>query len=105
MEAFQFHPELFDVRNQVMAVLANGGFTWLSDFSSVDLLHDVYGLEVCGIPNQKNAQAIQRLLRKALPSWPCSYIQLKDFGDRDIGWKVVISRDPEDFKDKWQHVG
>ena len=68
VEAFQFHPELFDVRNEVTEALADGGFTWLSHFGSVDLLHDVYGVEVCGIPLECDARAIERLLRKTLPS-------------------------------------
>jgi hypothetical protein len=104
VDAFEFHPELFDVRNEALEALADGGYTWLSDFSSVDLLHDIYGLEVCGIPEQRDAQAIERLLRQLLPSWGHSRMMLKDYGDRDLGWKVVVSRDPEDYEDRWQRV-
>ena len=42
MERFAFHPELFELRNAVLEMLADQGFAWLSEFSSIDLLHDVY---------------------------------------------------------------
>jgi len=41
MEPFRFAPELFEVRNDVLAKLSDAGYEWLSHFSAVDPLHDL----------------------------------------------------------------
>jgi hypothetical protein len=94
--SFQFHPELFDHRNAALEALDEHGLVWLSDFSSVDLLHDVFGLEVCGIAERSDAMRIKRILTRLFADWPHSHIGLKDYGDRDLGWKVIVHRDMED---------
>ena len=95
MEPFEFHPELFELRNSVLELLADHGFAWLSDFGSVDLLHDVYGVEVCGIRQESDAHAIGDLLRELFPSWRYSARCIsKDSSTREPGRKVTISRDP-----------
>jgi hypothetical protein len=104
MEPFAFHPELFELRNDVLEMLADHGFAWLSDFGSVDLLHDVYGLEVCGIRDESDARTIEALLRKRFASWVHSRRYYKDGRTREPGWKVIISRDPEDLGDRWDRV-
>jgi hypothetical protein len=104
MESFAFHPELFEFRTIALEMLADQGFVWLFDFGSVDILHDVCGLEVCGIREQEDAHTILALLRKKFSSWCHSRFYYNDHSERDPGWKVIISRDPEDFEDKWQRV-
>ena len=99
MKAFAFYPELFELRTSALDALADGGFAWLADFGSVDLLHDVYGLEVCGITDEDSARAIEVVLRALFPAWPYVRCYLKDFGGRDPGWKVIIARDPETADD------
>ncbi len=69
MSQFRFCPELFEERNRVLDALAEQGFLWLSHFSSVDPLHDSYGIEVCGIHDRDDALAIQQLLVKLYPHW------------------------------------
>jgi len=69
MDAFRFSPELFEFRNDVMAALSDAGFDWLSHYSAVDPLHDVYGIEVCGIHDREDAVAILQLLIKMYPDW------------------------------------
>jgi hypothetical protein len=69
MDAFRFSPELFEFRNDVMAALSDAGFDWLSHYSAVDPLHDVYGIEVCGIHDREDAAAILQLLIKMYPDW------------------------------------
>jgi hypothetical protein len=69
MDAFRFAPELFEYRNEVIAALGDAGFDWLSHYSSVDPLHDVYGIEVCGICEHEDARQIQNLLIEMFPSW------------------------------------
>jgi hypothetical protein len=71
MAMFRFCPELFEERNRVMEALAAEGYSWLSHFSSVDPLHDTYGIEVCGIRDRDDALAIQKLLKKLYPQWLC----------------------------------
>lgn len=67
--AFRFAPELFEFRTEVIEKLSESGFTWLTHFSSVDPLHDVYGIEVCGIPDQEDAIVIREVLMDLFPSW------------------------------------
>jgi len=45
------------------------GFNWLSHYSSVDPIHDVYGIEVCGILQRDDAVEIQKLLMVMFPAW------------------------------------
>ncbi len=104
MRPFEFHGELFEFRNAVLEALSDNGFVWLSDFGSVDLQHDVCGLEVTGIPEEKGAAAIQRLLRKMFPGWRYSRTFYEAHNRGELGWKVLVSRNPEDFGDNWQRT-
>src|SRR5262245_4915147 len=104
MDSFAFHPELFELRTEVLELLAEHGFAWLSDFGSIDLAHDTYGIEVCGIHEESNAHAIKKLLRRKFSSWRYSHMYYKDGSTREPGWKVIISRDPEDYGDRWDRV-
>ena len=65
----RFSPELFEDRNRVLKALDEAGFTWLVDFSSVELLHDVYGIEVRGICDKSNANSMQELIEHLYPDW------------------------------------
>src|SRR3954453_12260897 len=104
MKPFEFHAELFDVRNAVLEALAENGFAWLSDFGAIDLQHDVYGLGVTAIREEADAQAIERLLRGLFPGRKHHRTYYEDHNLRELGWKVVISRDPEDSGDSWQRT-
>jgi hypothetical protein len=68
-DPFRFSPELFDIRNSVIEELADWGFNWLSHYSAADPLHDVYGIEVCGIHDEDDAVRILRLLACMFPDW------------------------------------
>ena len=105
MKPFEFHAELFDFRNAVMEALADHGFAWLSDYGSIDLQHDVYGLEVTAIREQADAAAIERLLRRMFPGWQYRRTFYEDHNLGELGWKVMISRDPEDYGDHWKGTG
>jgi hypothetical protein len=105
MKPFEFHADLFDFRNAVLDALSDNGFAWLSDFGSIDLLHDLYGLEVTAIREEAAAAAIERILRKMFPAWRYRRTFYEDHNLRELGWKVIISRDPENFDDNWQRVG
>lgn len=91
---FQFHPELFERRAEVMALLAEAGLEWFTDYSAVDLLHDNYGLEILGLKTESDAQRVQGIVQGRFPSWRFTRRYLRDH-KRDPGWKVVVHRDPE----------
>src|SRR5262249_39573258 len=104
MEPFAFHAELFELRTVVLELLAEHGFAWLSDFGSIDLAHDIYGIEVCGIREESDAHVIAKLLRKKFSSWRYSGMYYKEASRGERGGKVIVSRDPEDYGDKWDRV-
>ena len=93
MSAFTFHPDLFEHRNDALAALDEAGYQWMTDFSTIDVLHDLYGLEVCGIKDEDDAQRILELLQQTF-RWSHGHTYLKEWGSRDPGWKVVVHRDP-----------
>ena len=68
-DVFRFAPELFEVRTDVIGKLSERGFDWLSHYSSVDPIHDTYGIEVCGIHDRDDAVAIRELLTELFPDW------------------------------------
>jgi hypothetical protein len=104
MKPFEFHAELFEFRSSVLETLSDNGFAWLSEFGAIDPLHDVYGLEVTAIREESDAVAITGILRKMFPDWRYHRTYYKDHSSREAGWKVVISRDPEEVNDDWQRV-
>ena len=104
MKPFEFHAELFEFRNAVIEMLADNGFAWLSDYGSIDLQHDVFGLEVCAIRLEEDAREIERLLRGMFQDWQYGRTYYEDQNLREIGWKVIISRDAEDCDDNWHVV-
>jgi hypothetical protein len=91
-DSFRFCPELFALRTAVMDQLAASGFQWLSHFMSVDLLHDQYGVEVCGIGDEDDAIAIEDLLCEMFPTWKIGCLCCKKDG-AEPGFKAKIFRD------------
>jgi hypothetical protein len=102
MKSFEFHAELFEFRNAVLEALAEHGFAWLSHFGSIDLLHDLYGLEVCAIREEADAREIEQVLRGLFPEWRYRRSYYEDHNIRELGWKVIVSRDAEECGDTWQ---
>ena len=85
-----FHPELFDAKAKAQQALENAGFRWLSDYSTCDVLHDEYGLEVEGLADQKAAQEVRRVLRRTFPQWKLSCIWYRE--TCDARWCVSLSK-------------
>ena len=104
MDTFRFAPELFEIRNDVMAMLSEQGFDWLSHYGAVDPVHDAYGIEVCGIVNEEDAVQILTILNRMYPNWNRGHLERKDYG-REPGWKVKVVRDSETSDDSWRRVG
>lgn len=100
-DSFRFAPELFETRTEVMQQLTDAGFDWLSHYSAVDPLHDVYGIEVCGIHDRDDAEAILRLLTRMFPGWQSGGVHHKDYG-REPGWKAVVQRDANPPDEQWE---
>ena len=101
VDAFRFSPELFEVRTDVMAALDEAGYQWLSHYSSVDPIHDDYGIEVCGIIHEDDALAIQSLLIRMFPAWRPGCMCHKDYG-REPGFKVKVFRDDPRPDEHWE---
>lgn len=101
MNRFDFHPELFVHRNSALDALSRRGYAWLSDFGSIDVIHDNFGLEVCAIREEEDAETISSLLGTLFPDWHYNRIYYEDENGGEIGWKVIISRDPDDPDDSW----
>lgn len=103
-EDFEFYPELFEHRGRASELLEAAGYTWFSDYSSIDLLHEEYGLEICGVQNEQDVKPIAEALQRGFPHWHHHKICLHDCG-RDPGWAVSIcmfpspSPNPESFDD------
>ncbi len=96
--AIRFSPELFDDRNRVLEALNESGFSWLGEFSSVEPLHDIYGIEVRGISDRNDANQIQELLEHMYPDWHRACPQYRSDG-REPGWRVKVHRDPAPLDD------
>lgn len=100
-DVFRFSPDLFEYRNNIITQLHEQGFDWLTHYSSVDPMQDVYGMEVCGIHDEDNARNILEVLKQMFPSWTIRKSYYKDFG-RDPGFMVTIQRDSELHDEQWE---
>lgn len=92
-QPFAFHTELLEQRGKAAWILENAGFFWLSDYSSIDVLHNEYGLEVCGIREESNVAPITEAMQNGFPQWHYHGIVRKDYG-ADVGWKILIHMFP-----------
>jgi hypothetical protein len=101
MDAFRFSPELFQLRAEVVEKLEQSGFQWLSHYSAVDCLHDLYGIEVCGIHEKGDALTIRGVLSDMFPNWIVGCLCYKDYG-REPGWKTQIYRDRPRKREQWE---
>jgi hypothetical protein len=104
MDSFRFIPELFEYRNDVMNKLGDRGFDWLTHYSSVDPMHDLCGIEVCGIHQERDARAILGILHRMFPDWRWDGLYYKDYG-REPGWIARIHRDPSPARERWETAG
>ena len=100
MDVFRFAPELFQYRDDVIAELRERGFDWLSHYSAVDPMHDVFGIEVCGIYHEDVAVSILQILIEMYPEWMPQGLWYKDYG-REQGWIATVQRDFEPPGQQW----
>ena len=52
-----------------MAILANAGFSWFVGYASIDLDHEAFGFDICGVPDETDALRMMRVLMGGLPCW------------------------------------
>jgi CheY-like chemotaxis protein len=90
---FEFHPELFECRSRASEILDDAGFAWFSDYGSIDLLHEEYGLEVCGIRDKAKVEPIAAAMRAGFPHWHYCGLWQWDCGC-EPGWHFAIHRFP-----------
>lgn len=88
-QGFVFHPELFEARARASDAIEVAGFSMFSDYSSIDLLHEEYGLEICGIRKEKDVETITKALQLTFPHWHFTGVCFK-CGRRDPGAKLRI---------------
>ena len=100
-DSLRFSPELFEARTDVIAELSNRGFEWLSHYSSVDPIHDVYGIEVSGIRDSEDAAAILDILCEMFPDWKPGRLRYKDYGS-EPGFKAKVHRDRDRPYESWE---
>lgn len=100
MSGFQLHSDLFQQRTRVQHELAKHGFEWLTNYRSIDLDHNLYGIEVCGIDVEDDAIEIEQILCELFPEWTHHRHFYWDYS-LDDGWKVEISKSMDDQSESW----
>jgi len=90
---FEFYPELFEHRARASELLEEAGYTWFSDYSSIDLLNEEYGLEICGIQHERNIRPMAEALQRGFPHWHHQRVCLHDQG-REEGWTLSLCMFP-----------
>jgi hypothetical protein len=99
-DAFSFFPDLLELCRSLVPELSTAGYEMMSDFSSVDAMHDVYGIEVCGINDPDVALEITRLLLGRFPGWNAGWLHRPD-GSSSQGWVARIQRDRDNVPEYW----
>jgi hypothetical protein len=92
-QGFQFHPKLFECKGRASEILDSAGFAWFSDYSAIDLLHEEFGLEVCGIHEECSVEPIAQAMRTGFPHWHYSRVCHKNCG-REPGCKFALHMFP-----------
>lgn len=86
-----FTPEQARNRRKAFEALEAAGFRWLENYKTLDL-HDVRGIEVCGICHEHDAHAILQLLAELHPAWHRDPPEYEP--DAEWGWHVALRPDP-----------
>jgi len=100
-DPLRFIPELFEVRNRVLAALETADFYWWRDYGTVYPLHDLYGIEVSGIRQRTDAKQILKLLQNLIPDWTFHKIWVGYRWGADPNWRARIHRDQGRPYENW----
>jgi Peptidase family M23 len=95
-----YRPQLLELSRNLNCELTAAGYDLMSDYSSVEALHDVYGLEVCGVRSPDVALDIVRLLLRRFPGWNAAWFGPPD-GSAAQEWVVQVQRDRDPLPEYW----
>jgi hypothetical protein len=95
-----FRPELYAIQGQVISALDREEYEPMVHYTSVDLMHDGHGIEVCGIANSVDALRITRLLLGMYPGWTPGWLNAPDTSSQQ-GWIARIQRDRDLAEEYW----
>jgi murein DD-endopeptidase MepM/ murein hydrolase activator NlpD len=99
-DAFAFFPELLNLSNGLVSELSAAGYEMTVDYYSIDAIHDVNGLEVCGIHDPQTALDIIRFLLRRFPGWNAGWLHAPDSGSTQE-WVARIQRDRGTTMEYW----
>jgi murein DD-endopeptidase MepM/ murein hydrolase activator NlpD len=99
-DAFVFCPELLNLCTELVPELSAVGFETTADYSSIEAMHDVHGIEVCGIRHPETALRITRYLLRRFPGWNADWLHPPD-GSSSEGWVARIQRDRDQAIEYW----
>jgi hypothetical protein len=99
-DPFAFSADLLNCRIELIDHLSDAGFDLGSEYSSVDLLHDVHGLEVCGIHNADDALEVTRILLRVFLGWNAGWLNAPEWHSEQE-WVASIMRDRDLVIEEW----
>lgn len=100
-DPFAFSPELLSCKTELAGHLSEAGYDSGADYSSIDVLHDVHGLEVCGIHNPELALEITRLLLRLFPGWNAGWLHPPGSSSNQA-WVATVQRDHDSVVEYWE---
>src|SRR5262249_22036602 len=95
-----YHPELLNLSQGLVSELSEAGYELLCDYSSVEAMHDVHGLEVCGVRSSEDALDIVRLLLRCFPGWNAAWFGVPD-SSAAHAWVARAQRDLDPEPEYW----
>jgi murein DD-endopeptidase MepM/ murein hydrolase activator NlpD len=99
-DAFAFSAELLTLAENLAMDLASAGYDRMSEYSSIDPMHDVHGLEVCGIRSPEVAMDITRFLLRRFPGWNAGWLHAPEDSSTQQ-WVASVRRDRELTMEYW----
>ena len=102
-DVFRFSPELFEHKTKALEVLADNDIVWMVDFSGVDVVHDLYGIEIEGIPDEALATRIMGIMRASFEFElaPVNKWKHSRTYPEHSGWVVEINKYPHPEMESW----
>lgn len=95
-----YYPELLELCQDLTSELTAAGHEALSDYCSVETLHDVHGIEVCGIRSPEVALDIVRVLLRRFRGWNARWFGPEE-GSAEQGWVARVQRDRDTVPEYW----
>jgi murein DD-endopeptidase MepM/ murein hydrolase activator NlpD len=98
---FAFFLGLLQLSTLLVAELSTAGYERAIDYYSIDAMHDVHGLEVCGIHDPHTALNIIRFLLRRFPGWNAGWLHAPDSASTQE-WVARIQRDRDIEMEYWE---